>query len=250
MAPDPDAAADFPWADPPLIGLHDELELLTSLLAGGSALGLVRGELGPERRSLLVHMFNRAGSRGWRTAVLPSLRPDGSCATFIREVRELLGVTGNDQEASARGGVQFLGKPVEKRFADASGRASALMEALALRPTLLVGDNYDASPDVEAWLLDEFLPEVRAAGAQTVVLVAGRAECLAGVAAHAAVTVDAGPPSREQVRQHLDALGRTLATPFDDAELDILASEAASAPTLIPSLIRVLGHETRKPAVH
>lgn len=239
----PEAAAEL-FADPPLVGRQGQLKRLEALLDRPPALAVVRGEPGSGKTSLLAAFSRVAAARGWRIMQAPALRPDTDRDTLVRRLRVLAGLPETlVLDAGNVRGEQLLGLP-----SDETGRTGAVLQAEGTllaglsrgERTILLIDGFRAAKDVEQWLLDELLADLRAAAAPVVAVVAGRTVHVREAVTRADEVLNAELPTEAELRQHFSALGALLHPPAEAAEVDVLAAEVASLPHLIGPLVRAL----------
>lgn len=240
----PYAAGDL-FASPPLVGRREQLERLEALLGHPPALIAISGELGMGKTSLLAAFGRRAAARDWRVVQPPPLVRDTDRDAMVRTLRILVGLPETLVQATGETpGEQLLG-----RVPDEAGRTAAVQQAedtllagLTRRRTVLLLDGYQAAPEVEHWLLEGLLADLRAAAAPVVAVIAGHPSHMRGPISRADEVLDARLPTEAEVREFFSALGALLDPPAAAAEVEVLAAEGASEHDLIGPLVRALGY--------
>jgi hypothetical protein len=201
----PDRTAEL-FVDQPLVGRREHLKSLVALLEHPPSTAVVRGADG-SGKSTLLGAFNRAAvARGGRSLRPPPLRPETDRNDLIRTLRTLAGLSEtNPLGAVEARGDQLLGSTSQEfgHRAPTLEAEASLLDGLSSRRTVLLLDGFHANRDVQHWLLDQLLVQLRAAAKPMVTVIAGRGAHVRKAASHADLVLDAAPPTEAELRSYL-----------------------------------------------
>jgi hypothetical protein len=222
------------WQPPAdgLIGRDEELSRFAAILRrGGPALVLLSGDIGVGKSNLLLQLRAQVGAQPGGWTIIPStasdeLSVDASTTEPAFEQR-IAPVTGAGQLITQSALAQ---RPAGLAVAYLRGRA----------PVLLVIDGYRPSGRFAGWFSERFVPDVRQAGANVVIVVSAAPREAAAVAPLADERIELHPLDPAVVRQHFTNIGLRLSPPMAAAELDEYVQAACQRSDLIRSLTRVL----------
>jgi hypothetical protein len=219
---------------------QDEYERLLASLDSERAITIVSGAAGVGKSTLLRSVAAAAADRGW-TVVGPFQVTSATTVEFIVNLlRRAVGWTDPPTPLPTADvhPDELLGKDPKEITPAPSSRARLLAE-LARRSLLLVIDGYQASSEVEGWLL-RFPAELAALNGHPAVVIAGGPGRIVDLGPDLEVVVELGPLTDHASRSFFADLGATLSPPANRREVEVLAKEAVADPRLIDPLVRTL----------
>jgi hypothetical protein len=220
---------------PLLVGRDRELSQIEAILKHGRpALVVVSAATGMGKTSLLREVHERTIKQGWHTAYSDSegglsVVPTTTEETFRQRVLTLLDIS---TEESYFDTLTSQSQP--------SSLHSLPEHLRRWAPILLIIDGYRPAPDFANWFTTSFIENVTHAGAPLVVVVADQGGNVDGLLPFADKIITLGPLDPRSVKQHFESVGRQIAPPMKEAELDIYVKAACKDPARLVALTRVL----------
>jgi len=114
-----------------------------------------------------------------------------------------------------------------------------IKELRRIAPVLLILDPYQPDEQLATWLRDRYVDYIQGAGAAIVIIVAGRERYVKNLKPVATEYLWLGALGERDVRRHLRMLGKKIAPPMTDEELNVYA-KLARGPATLETLSKLL----------